>query len=129
VVDSTFPTEGVPRMRRSRRRNIREQVLRTAWPQRTQNEHRRQTGWELPARRNHAESAIERTRSGTERRARTTSVALMGTEQNGTSACSRCFKPLPCDLALIGFVKPGRYDTMSKNSAAWLPQREKGGGR
>jgi hypothetical protein len=32
-------------------------------------------------------------------------------------------------LALIGFVKPGRYDTMSKNSAAWLPQREKGGGR
>jgi len=30
---------------------------------------------------------------------------------------------------MIGFVKPGRYDIMSKNSVARLPQREKGGGR
>jgi hypothetical protein len=75
------------------------------------------------------DSAIMRTRPSTERRARTTTAAFAGTTHNGTSACSRCFKPLPCDWALIGFVKPGRYDTMSKKSAARLPQREKGGGR
>jgi hypothetical protein len=55
--------------------------------------------------------------------------SIVAAAQNGTSTCSRCFKPLLCDWALIGFVKPGRYDTMSKNSAARLPQREKGGGR
>jgi hypothetical protein len=68
-------------------------------------------------------------RSGAEQRARTTGAAILAAAQNGTSACSGCFKPLPCDWALIGFVNPGRYDIMSKNSAARLPQREKGGRR
>ena len=68
---------------------------------------------------------VLRRQGGTVRSGRTTVVAIVAAAQNGTSACSRCFKPLPCDWAL----KPGRYDTMSKNSAARLPQLEIGGGR
>jgi hypothetical protein len=68
------------------RRNIRVQVVRTAQSRRVQND--RGTGWLPPTRHHHAESAIDHTRSGTERRARTTTDALVYEAQNGTSACN-----------------------------------------
>ncbi len=80
------PASGMPPRFRSGRRNRSKHGGRLPRLQSIENRARQPVLWVPPTA---PESAIKRTRSGAEQRARTTTVALATTAQNGTYACAR----------------------------------------